>query len=49
MQAVIVKPADNALETTRRKLDEVLMEDPLTQEILEMKNEQARLKRTSRI
>ena len=33
------------MEDTKKKLEEVLVEDPLTQQILAMKEEQARLKK----
>ena len=45
MQDVTVDKAKSAMEDTQKKLDEVLIEDPLTQQIVEMKNEQARLKK----
>ena len=45
MQDVTVDKAKSAMEYTKKKLDEVLIEDPLTQQIVEMKNEQARLKK----
>ena len=36
---------ESAIETTKKKVDEILVEDPLTQKILDMKKEQARLKK----
>ena len=37
---------ESAIETTKRKVDESLVEDPLTQKILDMKKGQARLKKS---
>ena len=36
------------MEDTKKMLDELLVEDPLTQQIVAMKDEQARLKKKSR-
>lgn len=37
--------ADSAMQTTQKKIEEVLSEDPITQAIMKMKNEQLRLKK----
>jgi hypothetical protein len=45
MQAVMRDQADCALQTAKKRLVDALTDDPLTQQILDMKNEQARLKK----
>ena len=45
MQAVGATTVDSAVESTKKKLEEVLEEDPLTKQILAMKEEQVRLKK----
>ena len=45
MRTVTVDKAMTAMEDTKRKLDELLVEDPLTKQILQMKEEQGRLKK----
>ena len=44
-EVVMVGKAKSAMGDTKSKLDEVLVEDPLTQQSLAMKEEQARLKK----
>ena len=46
--SVLLDQSASALQNTKRKLDEILTDDPLTQHILDMKHEQARLKKRSR-
>ena len=45
MQAVVPTTVDSAMESTKKKLEDVLEEDPLTKQILAMKEEQVRLKK----
>ena len=45
MQAVEATTVDSAMESTKKKLEDVLEEDPLTKQILAMKDEQVRLKK----
>lgn len=45
MQAVVATTVESAMESTKKKLEDVLEEDPLTKQILAMKEEQVRLKK----
>ena len=45
MQAPTCNSVESAIEDTKRKLNDVLVDDPLTVQIVSMKNEQMRLKK----